>query len=57
LSGVWSKAAIAGEGSRLQIVDVAESQVRVTGGMWADDGDGAGALDVAPTWMLCSSKK
>jgi hypothetical protein len=31
--------------------------VRVVGGMRVDDGDGVGALDAAPAWVLCSSKR
>jgi hypothetical protein len=31
--------------------------VCVVGGMRADGGDGAGALDAAPAWVLCSSER
>jgi hypothetical protein len=49
--------AIAGEGSGLWIVDVVGIQVHVVGGMWADGGDGASALDAALVWVLYSSER
>jgi hypothetical protein len=50
-------AAFAGEGFGLRIVDMAGIQVCVVGGMRADGGDSAGALDAAPARVLCSSKR
>jgi hypothetical protein len=49
--------AIAGEGSGLWIVDVVGIQVHVVGGMQADGGDGASALDAALVWVLYSLER
>jgi hypothetical protein len=49
--------AIAGEGSGLWIIDVVGIHVHVVGGMRADGGDGASALDAALVWVLYSSER